>query len=139
MAHEIKWLKPRRVLYVNYIGHQTTETITACLDEMVVELDTVDFPIMVLINWLEVTETELQALFNVRGHQAYNHPMAARGVLVGMPQQAKFENEVTAINTRESKNTQYYDTMEEAMDYLKHFLVDDDPAETASSEGNHSP
>ncbi len=51
--------------------------------------------------------------------------MAARGVLVGMPTQAAFENEVTAVTTRQSKNTQYYATMEEAMDYLKDYLADD--------------
>lgn len=125
MAHEVSWMKPKRVLYANYKGHQTTETITACLDEMVKELDTVEEPVFVLINWLEVTETDPKALFSVRGHRAYSHPMAARGVLVGMPGQAKFENEVTAVRTRDSKNTQYYDTLEEALHYLRHFLSDD--------------
>ena len=125
MAHEVTWMKADRVLYANYKGHQTTETITACLDDMAQELDKAPQPVMVLINWLEVTETEPKALFNVKGHRAYSHPMAARGVLVGMPSQAQFENEVTAVRTRESKNTQYYSTMEEALDYLKHFLEDD--------------
>lgn len=131
MAHEVYWMKEGRVLYANYQGHQTVETITACLDDMVAELDKVDQPIIVLINWNEVTETDPKALFQVRGHRAYSHPMAARGVLVGMPKQAQFENEVTAISTRESKNTQYYETMEEALDYLKHFLSDD-PLELSS-------
>lgn len=125
MTHEISWMRVDSVLYVNYIGHQTTESITVCLDEMVVELDKVSEPVMVLINWLEVTETEPKALFNVKGHRAYSHPMAARGVLVGMPGQAQFENEVTAVRTRDSKNTQYYKTMEDALEYLKHFLGDD--------------
>ncbi|MDQ7027185.1 MAG: hypothetical protein Q9P44_16695 [Anaerolineae bacterium] len=125
MAHEVSWMKANRVLYANYKGHQTTETITACLDDMVRELDTVEEPVIVLINWLEVTETDPKALFNVQGHRAYSHPMAARGVLVGMPGQAKFENEVTSIRTRESKNTQYYDTLEEALHYLRYFLSDD--------------
>ena len=125
MVHEISWMKPGRVLYANYQGHQTKETITACLDDMVAELDKVDEPVMVLINWTEVTETDPKALFQVRGHRAYSHPMAARGVLVGMPKQAKFENEVTAVRTRESKNTQYYDTMDEALHYLRFFLADD--------------
>ena len=125
MAHEITWLKPGRVLYANYKGHQTTETITACLNEMAAEFDKVDHPVVVLINWLEVTKTDPKALFNVRGHRAYSHPMAARGVLVGMPRQAQFENEVTAVATRESKNTQYYNTIEEALEYLKFFLADD--------------
>ena len=126
MAHEVYWMKPNRVLYANYKGHQNTETITACLDDMVAELDKVEYPVVVLINWLEVTETDPKALFNVRGHRAYSHPMAARGVLVGMPGQAKFENEVTAVRTRESKNTQYYNTMAEALHYLRNFLSDDD-------------
>lgn len=125
MTHEIKWMKADSVLYANYIGHQTTETITACLDDMANELDKASHPVMVLINWLEVTETEPKALFNVKGHRAYSHPMAARGVLVGMPGQSRFENEVTATRTRESKNTQYYNTMEEALTYLQNFLSDD--------------
>ena len=125
MAHDMYWMKADSVLYVNYKGHQTTETITECLDDMVAELDTVSNPVMVVINWLEVTETEPKALFNVKGHRAYSHPMAARGVLVGMPAQAQFENEVTAVRTRESKNTQYYKTMDEALEYIKYFLGDD--------------
>jgi hypothetical protein len=125
MVHEVYWMKPNRVLYANYQGHQTTETITACLDDMAAALDQAEQQVVVLINWLEVTETETKALFNVRGHRAYSHPMAARGVLVGMPGQAKFENEVTAVRTRDSKNTQYYNTMEEALAYLKHFLSDE--------------
>lgn len=133
MAHEMYWMKADKVLYVNYQGHQTTETITACLDDMVIEMDKVTEPIMVLINWTEVTESEPKALFNVRGHRAYNHPMAARGILVGMPGQAQFENEVTAVRTRESKNTQYYKTMDEALDYLKNFLGDDSDLKTSAS------
>lgn len=133
MAHEIYWMKVDKVLYVSYQGHQTTETITACLDDMVVEMDKVTEPIMVLINWTEVTESDPKALFNVRGHRAYSHPMAARGVLVGMPGQAQFENEVTAVQTRESKNTQYYKTMDEAREYLKNFLGDDDEPKTSAS------
>lgn len=125
MAHEVYWLKENKVLFANYQGHQTIETITACLDDMVAEMDKVSEPIVVLINWLEVTETDLKALFNVRGHRAYSHPMAARGVLVGMPSQAQFENEVTAVKTREDKNTQYFKTMEQAMRYLKPILDDD--------------
>lgn len=124
MAHEVYWMKADRVLYVSYQGYQTTETITATLDEMAAQLDNATVPVIVLINWLEVTGSELKALFNVRGHRAYSHPMAARGVLVGMPKQERFENEVTALQTRESKNTQYYDTMEQAMDYIQNFLVD---------------
>ncbi len=118
-THDIHWLKPERVLYVNYKGHQTSSTIQACLDDMALQLDTVSRPIVVLINWLEVTETDYGALFKQRGHRAYSHPMAARGVLVGFDPQEAFENEVTAVNTRRAKNTQYFRTMEEAMDYLE--------------------
>ena len=137
MAHDIVWLKPERVLSVNYKGHQTAETIRACLDDIVVELDSVKEPVIVLINWLEVTGTDLKALFSQQGHRAYSHPMAARGVLVGMPSQSKFENEVSAVKTRKAKNTQYYDTMAEAMDYLKYMLEDTretPPVEQADEE-----
>lgn len=122
MAHEIYWMKPNRVLYVSYQDYQSSATIIECLDAMALELDKATEPVIVLINWLEVTGSELKALFHARGHRAYSHPMAARGVLVGMPKQERFENEVTAIQTRESKNTQYYDTMEEAMAYIQNFL-----------------
>lgn len=124
MTHEVKWLKPERVLFANYIGYQTVETITACLDEMAEALDTATQPVMVLINWKEVTGMEMKALLDVRGHRAYSHPMAARGILVGMPRQAQFENEVTAVNTRDITNTKYCHTMEEALAYLEHFLAD---------------
>ena len=131
MAHDIEWLKPERVLYVNYKGYQTVETIKACLDDMATELDKAQEPVIVLINWLEVTGTDLKALFSQQGHRAYSHPMAARGVLVGMPSQSKFENEVTAVKTRNAKNTQYYDTIDEAMDYLKDMLADTPEAPAA--------
>ncbi len=125
MAHEINWPKPNRLLYVSYQGHQTVETVTHCLDDMAAELDQVDYPVIVLINWLEVTEMEPKALLSTRGHRAFSHPMAARGVLVGMPTQAAFENEVSVTTTRQSKNTQYYATVEEAMDYLKDYLAEE--------------
>lgn len=121
-THDIHWLKIGRVLYVNYKGHQTSETIRACLDDMAEQLDQVNHPVVVLINWLEVTQTDARALFNQRGHRAYSHPMAARGVLVGFDRQEAFENEVTAVNTRRSKNTQYFHTTEEAMEYIRPML-----------------
>ena len=124
-THDIHWLKPGRVLYVNYKGHQTSETIKACLDDMAAQLDLVDQPIMVFINWLEVTQTDTRALFKQRGHRAYSHPMAARGVLVGFDQQQAFENEVAAVNTRHSKNTRYFHTTEEAIEYLQPMLEGD--------------
>jgi len=123
MAHDIYWMKPAAVLYVNYKGEQDAETITATLDSMAEQLDTVKHPVMVLINWKEVTRTESGALLDVKGHRAYSHPMAARGVLVGFPRQERFENEVTVVRTRGDKNTRYFDTMDEAMDYLKEMLA----------------
>jgi hypothetical protein len=123
MAHDIYWMKPGAVLYVSYKGYQDEESITETLDAMAAEFDSVDHPVVVLINWLEVTDTASGALLAVRGHRAYSHPMAARGVLVGFPRQARFENEVTAIRTRGDKNTQYFDSMDQALDYLKEMLA----------------
>ncbi|MBZ0310503.1 MAG: hypothetical protein K8I82_30870 [Anaerolineae bacterium] len=124
MGHEISWMKPGRVLYVNYKGYQTVKTLTACLDDMAAELDKVDHPIALLINWREVEGMELKALLNVRGHRTFSHPMAARGVLVGMDRHIQMENEISSVQTRQTKNTQYYETMEEALEYLKHMLED---------------
>ncbi len=119
MAHEIRWLKPDRVLYVGYQGHQTPETLKACLDDMATALDTVTFPVMVLISWLEVTKGNKDVLRSQAGHRAYSHPMAARGILVGFNPLEVMMNETTAVNTRGSKNTQYFQTMEQAMEYLQ--------------------
>src|SRR5690349_8544105 len=126
MAHEILWLNPGRVLYVNYKGHQTLETLKECLDEMAAYLDTVNTPIFLLINWLEVTGADKGVLKSQRGHRTYSHPMAARGVLVGFGPAEAFENEVTSFSTRQSKNTQYFATMEEAKAHLKEILNADD-------------
>ena len=125
MAHEVYWMKQGRLLYANYIGHQTVETITACLDDMVTEFNTLDKPAFVLINWLEVTSMESKALLEVTGHPAYSHPMAARGILVGFDPLAGFQNEVTATQTRGTSNTIYFKTMDEALEYLSDFLKDD--------------
>ena len=119
MTHDIHWLKPDRVLYVGYQGHQTPETLKACLDDIAAALDTVTFPIMVLISWLEVTKSDKDVLRSQAGHRAYSHPMAARGVLVGFNPLEVMMNETTAVNTRGSKNTQYFQTMEQAMEYLQ--------------------
>jgi hypothetical protein len=43
---------------------------------------------------------------------------------VGFDSQQAFENEVTSVKTRGGKNTQYYKTMDEAMDYLRLVLTD---------------
>lgn len=126
MSHTIHWLKFPLLLYVSYEGHQTLETINACLDEMANEMDKADRPAMILIDWRQVTKTEPRVLMSARGHRAFSHPMAARGVLVGMDKQTRFENEISSVQTRDGKNTQYYDTMDEALDYLQHFASDVD-------------
>lgn len=122
MAHEVYWLKPERILYASYQGFQTPETLKDCLDDMAAQLDTVSHPVVVLINWLEVTGAEPHVLRSQPGHRAYSHPMAARGVLVGFDVAERFQNEVTAVGTRGNKNTQYYNTMEEALNYLQEML-----------------
>jgi len=122
MAHEIYWLKEGRVLYVSYQGHQTPDTLKACLDDMAAAFDTVQRPVMVLINWTEVTQADPGVLKSQLGHRAYTHPMAARGVLVGFDRQEAFENEVTAVRSRQSKNTIYFNTMDEAKAYLKNMF-----------------
>lgn len=122
MAHEIYWLKPNHVLYVSYQGHQTPDTLKACLDDMAAHLDTVTHPVAILINWLEVTSAEPGVLKSQLGHRAYSHPMAAHGVLVGFNPLEAMLNEATAVNTRGDKNTRYFATIETAMDYLKPML-----------------
>ena len=122
MAHEIRWLKQDRVLYVSYQEHQTPETLKVCLDDMATALDTVSHPVVVLINWAEVTEGDKDVLRSQPGHRAYSHPMAARGVLVGFNPLEVMMNETTAVNTLGSKNTQYFQTMDEAMEYLQPML-----------------
>lgn len=124
MSHEISWLRPDRVLYVSYQGDQTPETLQWTLDAMADELDTVDHPVVVLINWLEVTSVERGAVLKMRGHRAYSHPMAARGVLVGFDPQLSFENEVSVMQTRGDKNTTYFNSMEHAMAYIQPMLED---------------
>ncbi len=122
MSHEIYWLRPERVLYINYQGCQTPETLQWALDSMADELDTVVHPVVVLINWLNVEGCERGAVLKMRGHRAYSHPMAARGILVGFDPQLSFENEVTAVNTRGDKNTTYFNTMEDAMAFVQPML-----------------
>lgn len=127
MAHEIYWLKQNRVLYVSYQGYQTAETLREGLDDMAARLDSVIQPVMILINWLEVTASDPHVLKSNAGHRAYSHPMAARAVLVGFDKSQIFENEITAVKTRGGKNTQYYHTIAEALHYLK-FMLEDDTA-----------
>lgn len=122
MAHEIYWLKPKHVLYVSYQGHQSPDTLKACLDDMATHLDTLTHPAAVLINWLEVTGSDSGVLKSHRGHRAYGHPMAARGVLVGFNPLEAMLNESTSVNTRGDKNTAYFSTMDAALDYLKPML-----------------
>jgi hypothetical protein len=125
MAHEIHWIKGNRVLYVNYQGYQTPDTLLDCLDEQANFMDTATQPVVVLINWLEVSGSATGTLTSQNGHRAYSHPNAARAVLVGFDRQATFENEVTAVNTRKTSHTRYFATMEEAMDYMRPMLEED--------------
>lgn len=124
MAHEVRWIKPERLLYVSYQGHQTPDTLKACLDAMADQLDTVKQPVWILINWLEVTSAEKKVLMSQPGHRAYSHPMAARGLLIGFERLEAFENEVAVVNTRHEKNTQYFDSLEQAMEYVQPFLTE---------------
>jgi hypothetical protein len=107
MQNEVYWLKPGRVLYVRYTGDQTAETLQACMDAQAAELDKLSVPAIVLVNWLEVTGVEPGALKSTRGHRGYSHPMAARGVLVGMDRSTAFQNEISAFTTRQSQHTKY--------------------------------
>lgn len=122
MTHEIRWLKPNRVLYVSYQEYQTPDTLLACLDDIVVELDAATQPVAVLINWLEVTGQDPKTLMSHRGHRAYSHPNSARAVLVGFDQLEAFQNEITAVNTRGNKHTIYFKTVDEALEHLKEML-----------------
>lgn len=122
MTHEIRWLKEGRVLYVGYQGYQTPDTLKACLDDMAAALDTITYPAVVLISWVEVTQSEKDVLRSQPGHRAYSHPMAARGVLVGFNPLEVMMNESTAVSSRGSKNTQYFPNIESAMEYLQPML-----------------
>jgi hypothetical protein len=123
MTHEIHWIKEGRVLYVAYQGHQSPDTLRSCLDDMALYLDMVKAPIVMIISWIEVTSSDRDVLRSQAGHRTYSHPMAARGVLVGFNPLEVMMNETTAMNTRGSKNTQYFPSMEEAMEYLEPMLV----------------
>ena len=124
-TYEVYWLEPDRVLFVNYKGFQTAETVHACMDLQAEELDRVTTPVIVLVNWEEVTGVEPDAIKSTQGHRGYSHPMATRGVLVGFDQQQAFENTVSAFSTRQSQHTIYFKTLAEAMDYLKGMLRND--------------
>jgi len=73
-----------------------------------------------------VTEADSGVLKSNLGHRTYSHPMAARGVLVGFDRQETFENEITSVKTRGAKNTQYFDTLDAALERLKLVLSDED-------------
>ncbi len=131
MAHEVKWLKPGRLLYVSYQGHQTPEALKACLNDMADQLDTVTYPVMIVINWLEVTDSEPRVLQSQPGHRAYSHPMAARGVLVGFDNVEKYLNTTAVSSARGYSNTQYFDTMEK-------FMRNKSPRRDSSHRGDFS-
>lgn len=122
MAHDVHWLKQDRVLYASYQGHQTPETLKACLDDMAAALDTVNYPVVIVISWVEVTQADKNVLRSQPGHRVYSHPMAARGVLVGFNPLEVMLNESTVITTRGSKNTQYFPTLDKAMEYVQPML-----------------
>lgn len=124
-AYEVYWLKPERILYVNYKGHQTPETVNACMDLQAVELDKMSRPVVVLVNWQEVTSVEPGTIQSTSGHRGYSHPMAARGVLVGFDEQLAFQNTLSAYATRQSQHTIYFKTLDEALAYLKDLLEGD--------------
>jgi hypothetical protein len=120
--HDVHWLNEGRLLYVSYQGYQTAETVRECLDDMAKFMDTSKDPIFLIINWLEVTKADKGVLQSNRGHRTYSHPMAARGILVGFDPQEAFENEVTSTRTRGEKNTTYFKTLDEALEYAKEFM-----------------
>ncbi len=125
MANEVFWLKSDQVLQVKYEGHQTKQTILACMDEQAAELDKAARPVIVLVDWRHVTGMDSDTLLGSKGHRGYSHPMAAQAILVGLSENQAFQNTVSAFSTRKSQHTQYMNTMEEAMDYLQDVLKDD--------------
>lgn len=125
MENEVSWMKPGKVLYVHYRGYQTAETIWACMDRQAEALDTAAQPVVVLVNWLDVTGSEAGAIKGSRGHRGYSHPMVARAVLVGMNQKDAFENELSVHSTRQVQHTRYFDTLEAATDFLRNMLEED--------------
>jgi hypothetical protein len=123
MAHNVSWLKEKRILLAEFSGHQNEETLRASMDEIATSFDARNDPFVMLIDWREVTHCEIKALLSMRGHPFYKHPMTAREVLVGMDALARFENEISAVKTRSFKNTMYFDTMEQALHYLDEMLT----------------
>jgi hypothetical protein len=123
MAHNIVWLKPDRLLYIDYLGHQTAATLHACLDEIAEVLDQSANPVIMIINWGNVTEADPKILINARGHRAYDHPKAARALLLGMDSNEKFQNEVSAHSSRDTgSHTRYTNSIDEAMDFVRDFF-----------------
>jgi len=123
MAHHIRWLVEDRILLAEICGHQTEQSLKTWMDDLAEAFGTCRRPFAVLIDWDGVTECDLKALLNMRGHPVHSHAMLARTVLVGMDALARFEYEIAAVKTRDLKITQYCDTMDEAMTYLDDMLM----------------
>ena len=121
MAH-IEWLEEKRILLATFSGDQDEETLRASMDEIAASFDACETHFVLLIDWREVTHCDLKALLNMGGHRFYKHPMVAREVIVGMDIVARFENEISAVKTRSFKNTQYFNTMDEAISFLDEML-----------------
>jgi hypothetical protein len=125
MSHEVYWLKPGRVLYAGFKGDQTGETFAACMDSQLVELDQVDYPVVVVADWSQVTSIAKNAIISQRGHRAYGHPLVARVVIVGIGKHEALQNEIANTGARGQSHARYFETMEETLDYLKDMLEDE--------------
>lgn len=127
MNHTIEWLRERRVLLVDCFGHQTADTLLACLNDQLPYLDSVDHPIMLIVDWSKVEETDLHILTKSAGHPAYSHPMVARAINVGMNRIDAFQNEIAAAKSKEISHTKYVHTMDDALEFVRSYLDDDQP------------
>jgi hypothetical protein len=125
-THEVYWLNPGKVLYAGFKGHQTAETFGACMDDQLVELDSVDQPVIVVADWSEVVEIAPNTIKDQSEHRAYGHPMVARVVIVGIGKHAVLLNELNNTRARGQSHARYFNMMEEAREYLKHMLDDSD-------------
>jgi len=124
MAHEVYWLAPERVLYAGFYGDQTAETFGACMDSQVAELDQVSQPVVVIADWSQATSIAKDTITGQRNHRAYGHPMVARVVIVGIGKHEVFLNEIANTNARGQSHARYFDTLDEAREYLKDMLGD---------------
>jgi hypothetical protein len=124
MAHEVYWLAPERVLYAGFYGDQTAETFGACMDSQVEELDQVNQPVVVVADWSQATSIARDTISGQKNHRAYGHPMVARVVIVGIGKHEIFLNEIANTKARGQSHARYFDTMDQAREYLKDMLED---------------